>query len=261
LKVRVENLSERLLDDRISVCGEDQPDSPSIRRGIEEKKHWLQRMLREQGPPSKLAYVDSKPVGHIQFYSESSIPYLENPDPKTLHVMCSFVRLALQNKGCGTALFKSLLEDVKREGRFDRIETLGFDPPGCGFPQTTFWKKMGFQQKPDGLPNELEYVVNGEPTTPQHSQPRSVDERGAKIFYAPTCIYTHHFNDKMEETIRSVNAEIPVERINMWENPDEAKTRRITSSSCVYVNGHPMKHSIFELENFKKEIQTLISDS
>jgi len=46
----------------------------------------------------------------------------------------------------------------------------------------------------------------------------------------------------------------------MWENPDEAKTRGITSP-CVYVNGHPMKHSIFELENFKKEIQTLTSDS
>ena len=119
---------------------------------------------------------------------------------------------------------------------------------------------MGFQQRPDGQPNELEYVVNGQPIAPQHSQPRSVDERGAKIFYAPTCIYTHHFNDKMEEAIRSVNPEILVERINMWENPDEAKTRGITSP-CVYVNGHPMKHSIFELEDFKEEIQTLISDS
>ncbi len=119
---------------------------------------------------------------------------------------------------------------------------------------------MGFQQRPNGLPNEIEYVVNGEPTTPQHSQPRHVQERGVKIFYAPTCIYNHHFNDKMEEAIRSVNPEIPVERINIWENPDEAKTRGITSP-CVYINGHPMKHSIFELENCKKEIQTFISDS
>ncbi len=39
LKVRVENLSERSLDYRISVCAEDQPESPSIRPGIEGKKH------------------------------------------------------------------------------------------------------------------------------------------------------------------------------------------------------------------------------
>ncbi len=158
MKVKVENLSKRSLDDRISVCGEDHPDSPSIRRGIEEKKHWLQRMLGEHGPPSKLAYVDSKPVGHIQFYPESSIPYLENPDPKTLHVMCSFVRLALQNKGCGSALFKSLLEDVKREGRFDRIETLGFDPPGCGKdPWDYFCVRL--RQRPS---NEAFYLRTGE---------------------------------------------------------------------------------------------------
>jgi GNAT superfamily N-acetyltransferase len=258
LRVRVENLSESSLDDRISVCGEDQPDSPSIRRGMEEKKRWLRRMLREHGPPSKLAYVDSKPVGHVQFYPESSVPYLENPDPRTLHVMCSFVRLAQQHNGCGTALFNSLLEEVKTEGRFDRIETLGFDAPGCGFSQTMFWKKMGFKERPNGRPNDLEYAVNGKPTAPRHSQPRSVEERGAKIFYAPTCIYGHQFIDKMEEAIRSVSPEIPVERINMWENPDEAKARGITSA-CVYINGQPMKHSVFEPENFKKEIQTLIS--
>ncbi len=61
-------MKEQLLDDRISVCGDDQPlDQPSIQDGVREKKHWLRHMLKESTAPSKILYVDDKPVGQISY--------------------------------------------------------------------------------------------------------------------------------------------------------------------------------------------------
>ena len=92
--VRIEDLKENLLDDRISVCGDEQPvERPSVQKGIREKKQWLRKMLEESSSPSKILYVDNKPVGQILYYPESSIPFLKDPDPKMLHVGCSFVHL------------------------------------------------------------------------------------------------------------------------------------------------------------------------
>jgi len=44
----------------------------------------------------------------------------------------------------------------------------------------------------------------------------------------------------------------------MWEKPEMAK-RRALVKGCVYINGKPMKHSIFEGEEFKRELQTLLN--
>ncbi len=214
-------------------------------------------MLHNTGPPTKLLYVDDKPVGQIQYYPETSIPFLENPDPKTLHVMCSFVHLGSQGKGYGTRLFNSLLEDVKAEGRYERIDTVGFDPPGCGMAQTVFWKHLGFKQRPEGTPNQLQYPIRGPSTPPRRSEPRRVQEKGVKIFYGPTCIFSHFFIDKMVDALLKVDPNVTVERVNMWENPEEAKKRGLTDT-CIYVNGTPMKHSIFETEEFRKEAEELL---
>src|SRR5713226_4239909 len=98
--IRIEDVKEQLLDDRISVCGDEQPlEQPAVQKGIKEKKQWIRNMLKRSGPPSKILYVDDKPVGQISYYPESSIPFLKDPDPKTLHVRCSFVHLAQQGKG------------------------------------------------------------------------------------------------------------------------------------------------------------------
>src|SRR5439155_25246808 len=77
---------------------------------------------------------------------ESSIPILNNPDPRTLHGKVSFVHLAQQGKGHGKALFNSVVNDPKVKGNYDRLETVSFDPPGCGLSQTAFWKRNGFQR-------------------------------------------------------------------------------------------------------------------
>ncbi len=257
--VRIKDLKERLLDDRISVCGDEQPiEQPAIRKGIGEKKQWLRNMLKQSGPPSKILYVDDKPAGQISYYPESSIPFLKNPDPKTLHVRCSFVHLAQQGKGHGKALFQSVVDDMKAQGIYDRLETVSFDPPGCGLSQTVFWKQMGFKERPEGKPHELEYPLEGGLTRPRQNNPKHVKEKGVKIFYEPTCIFAHHFNDKIAEAIRAVDPKISVEIVNMWEKPQMAKQRGLTQS-CVYLNGRPMKHSLFEGDEFKNEARTLLN--
>src|SRR5438445_13870469 len=121
--VRIEDLKENLLDDRISVCGDEQPvERPSVQKGIREKKQWLRKMLEESSSPSKILYVDNKPVGQILYYPESSIPFLKDPDPKMLHVGCSFVHLAQQGNGHGKALFKRVFNDAKNHVNYDRLE-------------------------------------------------------------------------------------------------------------------------------------------
>jgi GNAT superfamily N-acetyltransferase len=257
--VRIEDLKEKLIDDRISVCGDKQPvEQPAIRRGIREKKQWLRKMMKNTGPPSKVLYVDERPEGQIQFYPESSIPFLKNPDPKTLRVMCSFVHLSQQGKGYGKRLFNSLLEDVSSKGQFERLETLSFDPPGCGLAQSVFWKRLGFKERPEGQPYELQYTVKGDLTRPRESNPKTVREKGVKIFYEPTCIFSHYFDDKAVEIIRAVDPKVPIEKINMWERPRIVMNRGLTQS-CICINGRPMKHSFFEAEEFKKEAQNLLS--
>ncbi len=256
--VRIENLNESLLDDRISVCGENQPvEQPSIKLGIKEKKEWLRKMLKETGSPTKVLYVNNRPEGQIQFYPETSIPFLKDPDPKTLHVMCSFIHLAHQGNGYGKKLFNNLLDDVKRDGRVESLDTLSFDPPGCGLALSVFWKRLGFRERPDGKSNELQYPIRGGLTRPRRANPKSVDEKGVKIFYQPTCIFTHHFNDKLMEAIRAIDPEITVEKINMWEKPEIARARNLVQS-CVYINGKPMEHSIFDGEAFKNELRDLL---
>ncbi len=257
--VRIEDLKEDLLDDRISVCGEEQPvEKSAVQKGIKEKKQWLRNMLRESGSPSKILYVDSKPVGQIMYYPESSIPFLKDSDTKTLHLGCSFVHLAQQGKGHGKALFNSVVNDAETKGNYDRLETVSFDPPGCGFSQTAFWKRMGFKERPGGKPHELEYLIRGDLTRPRKNNPRPVKEKGVKIFYEPTCIFTHHFNDKIVEAVRAVDPNVPVEVINMWEKPEDAKSRDLIQG-CVYINGNPMRHSIFEGEEFKNEARALLN--
>lgn len=259
MAVSIEDLTAKSINDRISVCGENQPiEQPSIKRGVREKKRWLRKMLKKVGPPSKMVYVDDKPVGQIQYYPESSIPYLKNPDSKTLHIMCSFVHLAHQGKGHGSALFKSLVSDVKSQARYDRLETLAFDPPGCGLAQTVFWKHLGFQQRPDGVPNQLQYAIKGEMTRATPNRPKSVRERGVKVFYAPTCIFSHFFIDKTANAISELDPKIKIQRINMWEKPTLAKRRNLTGFRVI-INGKPMEHSIFEVEDFKKEAQILLA--
>src|SRR5207245_10495711 len=102
--VRIEDLKENLLDDRISVCGDEQPvEQLSVQKGTGEKKQGLRKMLEETSSPSKILYVDNKPVGEILYYPESSIPYLKDTYPKILHRTCIFVDLPQQAKGHGQA--------------------------------------------------------------------------------------------------------------------------------------------------------------
>jgi len=258
-EVRVEDLKEDLLDDRISVCGDEQPvEQPSVQKGIKEKKQWLRNMLKESGPPSKILYVDNKPVGQILYYPESSIPFLKDPDPKMLHVGCSFVHLAQQGKGHGKTLFKSVVNDAKTRAKYDRLETVSFDPPGCGLSQTAFWKRMGFKERPEGEPHELEYPLKGGLTRPRRNNPKRVKEKGVKIFYEPTCIFTHRFSDKIAQAVRAIDPNVSVEMVNMWEKPEMAKRRDLVKG-YVYINGKPMTHSVFEGEEFKKEVRALLN--
>jgi len=116
---------------------------------------------------------------------------------------------------------------------------------------------MGFKERPEGEPHELEYPINGGLTRPRKNNPKRVREKGVKIFYEPTCIFTHQFSDRIAEAVRVIDPNVSVEMVNMWEKPEIAKRRGLVRG-CVYINGKPMTRSIFEREEFTKEAQNLL---
>ncbi len=66
-----------------------------------------------------------------------------------------------------------------------------------------------------------------------------------EIFYAPTCIFSHYFIDQTVNALRAIDPKIDPQKVNMWENPEEAKARGLVDST-IYINGHPLKSPIFE---------------
>lgn len=97
------------------------------------------------GGIAKMAIMDSKPVGLIQ--------YQPRPKEKILEITCIFVPDRQNHrKGIGKALLNALLEDAKKPKAFFGYErplafvTWAFQVPGY-YPQNEFYLRMGFKKK------------------------------------------------------------------------------------------------------------------
>jgi len=86
---------------------------------------------------------------------------------------------------------------------------------------------------------------------------RAAWRRWLRTNHKPTCIFVHQFNEKTAEAVTAVDPNVSVEMVNMWEKPEEARSRGLIQG-CVYINGNPLRHSIFEGEEFKNEARTLL---
>ena len=153
--LRVEDISEKNLDDVFMFCSRNRPWAPMDDPGEKArdlKRQWLLEMLERYGPCTKIAYIDEKPVAQITFYPEEAIPFLHNPRKDVVNIKCIYnSHPEARRKGAGAALLKALVDEGHSGleclgGRHCRFVVTRPFPHEGDLPLADFYDKYGFKQ-------------------------------------------------------------------------------------------------------------------
>jgi len=243
------------VDDLIDLCiPPGRKDDPLFIEGMRMKRRWAAKAIEKYGNIAKLAYLDSKPAGLIQ--------YQPNLEERLVEISCIFVPDKKNlRKGIGSSLLKALIEEVKKRGKtsgkdsFLALVTWAFQVPGT-YPQHEFYQRMGFKRVREEDPFLLYYPLEKgyvHRIKEEAFIPQEEDMGKALIFYDPSCPFCIYFSEKIKESIREVAPNIPVRMINMFEEPEEVK-KRSRVPYCA-VNGKPIESFFMDKENLKKKFR------
>jgi len=228
--------------------------------GINMKKVWASKSLEKFGSIAKLAYINSEPVGLIQ--------YQPKPEEKLIEITCIFVpNKQYHRKGIGKALLNALIEDAKKPKEFFNNEpplalvTWAFSVPGY-YPQNEFYLKMGFKKVREDDPFLLYYPLKGgyvyHPKK-EKFMPQEEDRGKALIFYDPSCPFCMYFAEQIKKSIREIAPNIPIEMINMFEEAEEVEKRGQVPYCAV--NGKPITTFFMDKKNFQKEVAEALKEN
>jgi len=173
LEVEIRDLNYENIDDLVNICTSQSGIShaKTLKEGSLRKKMWIEKALKVFGPCAKIAYVENKPIGFIEFYPVQMFPILRHmlKDKKVILITCVFVgggkrtkglQREYQGKGIGSKLIQSLIKDLKHR----RIPYFGNEKAEeiaigswcshTGFPEALprfrkFFFKNGFVEAPD----------------------------------------------------------------------------------------------------------------
>ncbi len=125
------------------LAGDEEGSEGSIILNEENRKRWMNfaKKLLEQGRGRvKIAIVEGNPIGFI-FYTWSSNP-LET-HKKFGKIYDLFVMKEYRNRGVGTALLKSAIEDLKTHG----VEIICVEVLSKNINAISLYEKFGFREK------------------------------------------------------------------------------------------------------------------
>ena len=241
------------IDDLINLCiPGDKKDDPAYIKGIKTKRGWAAAAINRYGSFAKVSYGGSALTGMVQ--------YTPDIDERIINIHCIFVPdNHYQKRGIGTALVKSLIEDMKTpKPYFDNkkpraVVTYAFNVPGL-YPQHKFYQKMGFNQANDP---HLFYYPLQHGYIPQKKEyiPQKEDKGKVLIFYDPSCPHCIRFLEKTITSIREVT-NIPIESVNTYENREEV-TKRGTVPYCV-VNKIPVTPFVLDAD-FQSKVRKALA--
>jgi GNAT superfamily N-acetyltransferase len=268
VNTRIVDVNEKNVDDALSVCTfPSVKNEPCYRKGCKIRKNWLLDLYQKVGPCAKIAYIANKPVGAIEYTPLHLIPYFRTNRKDALYIHCIYVPKRYRHKSIGSALLDSLINEMSKPN-----ELFGQAPCRMlvtsarkihGYTQVGLFKRKGFKRirgnADVGFVLPLSDTAENVKLDIPSSKPRTVKERGVKIFLKPTCQYCTHTNERIiEAEIRKANKQIPIEEANLWTRPEEAIRRRIT---CVatYINGKPVLP--MAPAKFLKTLRTLASET
>lgn len=258
-KLTIKDVNLENVDHLINLCiSPDKKDDPLFIKGANVKKKWATQIMKRYGSVAKLAYLDSKPVGLIQ--------YQPNPEERVVEIACVFVpEKENLRKGIGESLLGALMEEMKKPQPALKNDvplafvTWAFEVPGR-YSQHEFFQKMGFKRVKEDDPFLLYYPIKkgyvyrhkGEKFIPQK------EDRGkAMIFYDPSCPFSIYFSEKIKESVREVAPDAHIRMINRFEESEEVKKRGQVPACAV--NGKPIKAFFADKENFQKEVKRALS--
>ena len=259
-KLKIKDVVPENIDHLINLCIPiERKNDPSFVEGARVKKKWATKALKEQGTIAKLAYLNSKPVGLIQ--------YQFNPEEKVVEISCIFVpEKENLGKGIGKSLFKAVIEDVRKPQALfngevpDALVTWAFRVPER-YPQHEFYQKMGFKRVNANDPFLLYYPLKeGYVYKPKEKRycPQEEDKGKALIFYDPSCPFAMRFAEVIKNSIREVAPNIPIRMVNKFDEAEEFRKRGKVGFCAV--NGKNIEAFFMDKENFQKEVrQALVS--
>jgi len=261
VNIEIRDVDRENIDQLINLCVPlDKKDDPLFIEGVKVKRRWAVKVLEKYGSIAKLAYLNSKPVGLIQ--------YQPKVEEKLVEVTCIFVPEEENlRKGIGKSLLNALMEEAKKPKPFFgndvpfALVTWAFEVPGR-YPQHEFYRKMGFKRVREDDPLLLYYPLKeGYVYTPREAKfiPQEEDRGKALVFYDPSCPFCIYFSEKIKESIREVAPNIPIRTINMFEEYEEVKKRGQVPYCAV--NGKPITASFIDKENFQKEVRKALENS
>jgi N-acetylglutamate synthase-like GNAT family acetyltransferase len=260
-KLEIRDVTLESIDDLINLCiPPDKKDDPLFVKGMNAKKKWATNVIKKHGSIAKLAYLNSKPVGLIQ--------YQPNPEERLVEIDCIFVPEEKNlKKGIGKSLLKALIEDMKDpKPIFSNsiplaLVTWAFEVPGR-YTQNKFYQRMKFKRVKEDNPFLLYYPLkNGYVYRPKEEKftPQKEDRGKALIFYDPPCPFSLIFSEKMKELIEETAPNVPIRMINKFEEPEEVEKRGKVPACAV--NGKPIETFFMDKENFQKEVRKALGYS
>lgn len=264
-EVRVEEVCEKTLEDLAWLCvPKERREEVAFLRGVEAKLAWAKERLGSGWPWAKIAYIEEEAAGLLQ--------YQVRPVENVVEIMCIFVpKRKHWGQGVGTKLLGTLIEDMRKPQAWNggrRPEAvLVHTFPGEVEDQLSareFFLRRGFQQPTDdpdllvfplvpGYRHPLNFRFETfAPPPPYLPQPE--DLGCVVIISGPSfCPWVFSWWLKGERLVRTALPEVPIRWIDGVREPGELKKRG--GFTGIVINGHALKHSVFEEEEFVKEAQ------
>lgn len=252
-QIEIEDIDRDILEELEGLwVPEEKLNDPFFIEGNFLWKRWMDKIMDEFRSIGKVAYLDSKIVGMIQ--------YLPKPEQKVVEIKSVFVEEGEKD----IVIRKSLLEETIREfkrpkGYFgdERAKALVtlYDSSPSSIENTEFYKKYGFKQLSSDYDNVLYY-----PLTEDHTEYGVMIERSdmhideleknkALILCNPHSPYCVEEMINLLEELRKLNAEIPVKLVVPFEEPDEFNPV-FSMPLSLMINGKHIGFSILDDENF-----------
>jgi len=161
-EIEIKDVSFENIDDLVMTGCAPRWDDPrhaqTLKEGGLRKKEWMRKAIEKLGCCAKIAYLEGKPVGFIEFYPMRAFPLLPKLQKRTILITCVVVpEKNLQNHRIGSKLVQALISDLKHRQlpcfSGERVEEIAIGSWGChaGFPESKprfrrFFFRNGFQE-------------------------------------------------------------------------------------------------------------------
>ena len=254
MKLLIQDVTLKNIDDFIDICiPKNLKDKKYITDGRKEKLKWIISVLENSGKVGKIAYVNSEPIGMIQ--------YLEKPDENIIDINCIFIpNKIFHKKGIAKRLVEELIFEIKDNLAFNAITINAFEIPSF-YSQKDFFKKLGFKQVLNGDESFLYYSLRPDFVMTQVKTyiPQAEDKNKILVFFDPSCPFCTSFLENYEQILKEILPDYPIIVINKFTELNEIK-KRGKIPNCV-VNNLVINSFFTEREKFKEEVLNAVKES